>query len=86
MRLLAYANYKNKRLPTEFELEYVLKNSKKDGNFLENNINNVISYRSLKHCKNFFGNLGPGHQVPILSYKNFKSYESSLSEYNAKFM
>ena len=34
----AFARYKNKRLPTEFELEYFLKQSEKKGNFLENKI------------------------------------------------
>ena len=36
MRQWHFARYKNARLPSEFELEYVLKTSKKSGNFLEN--------------------------------------------------
>ena len=40
----AYANYKKSRLPNEFEIEYVLKNTSKKGNFLENNIYEQISY------------------------------------------
>ena len=31
----AYARFKKKRLPSEIEVEYFLKNSKKSGNFLE---------------------------------------------------
>ena len=34
---MAFARYKNKSIPTEFELEFTLKQSKKSGNFLEDN-------------------------------------------------
>ena len=51
---MAFARYKNARLPSEFELEYVLKTSKKSGNFLENKFFKEHSYNSEKFFDNFF--------------------------------
>ena len=83
---MAFARYKNMRLPSEFELEHVLKRSKKSGNFLENKFFKEHSYNSEKFFDNFFGNLWIWSSSPYLPYKNYDSYKDSLSEYNGKFM
>tara|TARA_E500000178_G_scaffold229423_1_gene226039 strand:+ start:51 stop:1301 length:1251 start_codon:yes stop_codon:yes gene_type:complete len=83
---MAYARYKNATLPSEFEIEYVLKASKKSGNLLENKVFKEHSYNSDKFYDNFYGNLWIWSSSPYLPYKNYKAYESSLAEYNEKFM
>ena len=83
---MAFARYKNKSIPTEFELEFTLKQSKKSGNFLEDNFFREISYNSDKYLNTFFGNLWTWSSSPYLPYKNFNPYKNSLSEYNGKFM
>ena len=83
---MAFARYKNQNLPTEFELEYVLRQSKKSGNFLEENIFKECSYNSEEFFDSFFGNLWVWSSSPYLPYKNYKPYKDSLSEYNGKFM
>ena len=83
---MAFARYKNTTLPTEFELEYVLKMSKKSGNFLENKVFKEHSYISERFFDNFYGNLWVWSASPYLPYENYSSYKESLSEYNGKFM
>ena len=82
----AFAKYKNATLPSEFELEYTLKKSKKSGNFLENKVFKEHSYNSEKFIDNFYGNLWVWSASPYLPYANYNSYDDSLSEYNEKFM
>ena len=82
----AFARYKNTTLPSEFELEYALKKSRKSGNFLENKVFKEHSYNSKKFIDNFYGNLWVWSASPYLAYTNYTSYEESLSEYNEKFM
>lgn len=83
---MAFSCYKNTDLPSEFELEYVLKNSKKSGNFLEDKFYKEHSYMSEKFFDSFHGNLWVWSSSPYLPFKNYNSYEKSLSEYNGKFM
>jgi len=83
---MAFARYKNSTLPSEFELEYVLKMSKKSGNFLENKVFKEHSYNSERFYGNFYGNLWVWSSSPYLPYNNYNSYKESLSEYNGKFM
>jgi len=78
----AYARYKNKRLPSEFELEYYLKQFSKKGNFLENKIYHEVEEDS----KNVYGNLWVWTNSNYIPYKKYKPYEGNLGEYNNKFM
>ena len=82
---MAFSNYK-KRIPSEFELEYVLNESRKFGNFLEEHYFKELSYNSDKFVSSFFGNLWVWSSSPYLPYKNYNPYNESLSEYNGKFM
>ena len=78
----AYARYKNKRLPSEFELEYYLKQFSKKGNFLENKIYHEVEEDS----ENVYGNLWVWTNSNYIPYKKYKPYEGNLGEYNNKFM
>tara|TARA_B100001115_G_scaffold183429_1_gene182261 strand:- start:304 stop:1521 length:1218 start_codon:yes stop_codon:yes gene_type:complete len=78
----AYARYKNKRLPSEFELEYYLKQFSKKGNFLENKIYHEVEEDS----ENVYGNLWVWTNSNYVPYKKYKPYEGNLGEYNNKFM
>tara|TARA_B100001057_G_C22808112_1_gene934302 strand:- start:209 stop:1426 length:1218 start_codon:yes stop_codon:yes gene_type:complete len=78
----AFARYKNKRLPSEFELEYFLKKSEKKGNFLEDKIYNEI----VEEADSAYGNLWAWSNSNYLPYKKYKAYEGNLGEYNNKFM
>ncbi len=78
----AYARFKKKRLPTEIEVEYFLKKSKKNGNFLENEYFNEIQDDKFSA----FGNLWVWTSSNYLPYKNYIPYKNKLNEYNSKFM
>ena len=78
----AFARYKNKRLPTEFELEYFLKQSEKKGNFLENKIFHEVEEKA----DDVYGNLWAWTSSNYTPYKKYKPYEGNLGEYNNKFM
>ena len=82
----AYANYKKSRLPNEFEIEYVLKNTSKKGNFLENNIYEQISYDNDFYLDSFYGNLWIWSSSYYVPYKNYQPFNDKLIEYNSKFM
>ena len=82
----AYAKYKNKRLPTEFEMEFVLNNSENKGNFLECKNFGEISYKTKDLTNSFFGNLWVWTSSYYVPYKNYKPFKNKLSEYNSKFM
>ena len=66
---MAFARYKNTRLPSEFELEYVLKTSKKSGNFLENKFLKSIHIIPKNFLIIFSVIFGFGHQVLIYHIK-----------------
>ena len=82
----AFAKYKNKRLPTEFEMEFVLNNSENKGNFLECKNFGEISYKTKDLTNSFFGNLWVWTSSYYVPYKNYKPFKNKLSEYNSKFM
>ncbi|MFL2678821.1 MAG: ergothioneine biosynthesis protein EgtB [Alphaproteobacteria bacterium] len=82
----AYCRFKKKRLPTEFEYEYFLKNNPLKGNFLENKNFEEITINKKNQKENAYGNLWSWTSSYYLPYQGFKSFEGELSEYNQKFM
>ena len=74
-----------KRLPSEFELEF-LKNNQKSGNFLENNIFKEITISHNDSYKNAYGNLWCWTSSNYLPYSGYKPFEENLGWYNQKFM
>ncbi len=82
----AYAKYKKLRLPTEIEIEYFLSKSKIKGNFLDKKEYQEIDYCNSSNFKSLYGNLWMWTSSNYVPYKNYKSYENNLMEYNSKFM
>ena len=80
----AYARYKNKRLPSEFELELALKKNKIEGNFLENKIFEPVVDN--EETDSFYGNLWMWTNSNYTQYKDYKPFDGFFSEYNGKFM
>ena len=81
----AFCRYKNKRLPTEFELELALKKNIKRGNFLDNKIFEPSLIQSEK-SSSFYGDLWNWTNSNYVPYKDYKPFKGIFSEYNGKFM
>lgn len=82
----AYAKWRNKRLPTEFELEYLLSKSKLDGNFLEQGFFEPIPISSQESVSQLYGDLWEWTSSNYVPYEGFESWDEELGEYNSKFM
>ena len=82
----AFAKYKKSRLPTEFEIEYLLGRQKIRGNLLEDNRFSEVDYCNSFHKDCLYGNLWIWTSSNYLPYKNYKPYKNQLMEYNSKFM
>lgn len=82
----AYAHWAGKRLPTEFEWEYIAKQQKITGNFMDNEIYKPISRNDDQEIKQIFGDVWEWTASAYLPYPGFKSVYEGLGEYNGKFM
>ena len=85
----AYCRFKNKRLPTEFEMEFFLQNNKKEGIFLENGCYKAVYFYNEKNKifnNNCYGNLWTWTSSNYIPYEGYKSFRGNLGEYNKKFM
>ncbi len=82
----AFANYYKKRIPSEYEIEIVLKNNKKNGNFLENQLFREVSYKNQNFSSSFYGNLWLWTSSNYNPYKGYKPLAMKANEYNSKFM
>ena len=82
----AFAKWKNKRLPTEFEIEYLLKKSNIEGNFQENNNFETLNNNNSSEIKNLYGNTWEWTSSHYLPYESYKPWNKHLGEYNSKFM
>ena len=82
----AYAKYRNLRLPSELEIEYLLKLTNREGNFLETNNFMEVSYETSNYFNSLYGNLWLWTSSNYVPYKNYKPYKKELMEYNSKFM
>ena len=81
----AFCRFKRKRLPTEFEMEFFLKNNKIEGNFLENRYYRPLNLNN-KRKNNCYGNLWSWTSSNYTPYDGYVSFEDDLEEYNKKFM
>ncbi|MFK7825651.1 MAG: ergothioneine biosynthesis protein EgtB [Oligoflexales bacterium] len=86
----AFANWKNCRLPTEFEWEVASKGITVAGNFLETQsfhpLPPAVQNQNSQGFSQFFGDVWEWTQSAYAPYPNFKSLHGSLGEYNGKFM
>ena len=79
-------NGKKKRLPTEFEIEFLLKKSNIKGNFQENDNFEPFDDDSSSEIKNLYGNTWEWTSSHYLPYECYKPWDKHLGEYNSKFM
>lgn len=82
----AYAHYAGKRLPTEFEWEYIAKKQKIEGNFMDNGFYKAISGNQDSEIKQMFGDVWEWTSSGYLPYPGFDTIYEGLGEYNGKFM
>ncbi len=82
----AFAKWKKKRLPTEFEIESLLKNSNIKGNFQESGNFEPSENDDSSDIKNLYGNTWEWTSSHYLPYESYKPWNEHLSEYNSKFM
>jgi ergothioneine biosynthesis protein EgtB len=82
----AFANYLNKRLPSEHEVEFVLKNTQENGIFLEDQTFKEVSYNNKLLSSSFSGNLWVWTSSNYNPYKGYESLKLKANEYNSKFM
>ena len=81
----AFARWKNKRLPTEFEWE-VASSKNILGNFLEKEKFVPESINCKENISQMWGDVWEWTSSSFLPYPGFKTTEGSLGEYNGKFM
>ena len=81
----AFARWKNKRLPTEFEWD-VSSSKNIFGNFLEKEKFVPESINSKENISQMWGDVWEWTSSSFLPYPGFKTTKGSLGEYNGKFM
>ena len=84
----AFANWKGKRLPTEFEWEVasngLLETDINKGNFVENDYLDPIAHQDGNN--QMFGDAWEWTSSAYLPYPYYKTTEGAIGEYNGKFM
>lgn len=84
----AFAKWKGMRLPTEFEWEAACQQFQAqippEANFVDNNWNHPIPRQNQQY--QFFGDVWEWTNSAYLAYPYYKAEESTLGEYNGKFM
>ena len=81
----AYANYKNKRLPTEQEWEVAAQNMTISGTFFDFNKLHPTTTKG-NQLEQMFGELWQWTSSSYAAYPGFKTPQGAIGEYNGKFM
>ena len=82
----AFASWKGKRLPTEFEWETVVGqySTGTSGNFMESKVFHPMS--AVGDSSQFFGDVWEWTTSSYLPYPFYKQADGAMGEYNGKFM
>lgn len=82
---MAFAQWREKRLPTEFEWELAAQNQDQSGNFVDSGSLHPAPAKS-EGLEQLFGDCWEWTQSAYLPYPGFKAPEGAVGEYNGKFM
>lgn len=81
----AYASFSDKRLPSEYEWEFVSHSQTIEGNMLETNRLRPAPAQG-GGITQFYGDVWEWTQSPFTPYPGFKPAQGAIGEYNGKFM
>jgi len=82
----AFANYLNKRLPTEQEWEIASKNMVVEGTFFDPDMMHPNTTNGDENLQQMFGELWQWTSSSYNAYPGFRVPEGAIGEYNGKFM
>lgn len=82
----AFARWRNKRLPSEFEWEILARRQRLEGNFLESKTYHPRAAAGADELLQMYGDVWEITRSPYVGFPGYRAPAGALGEYNAKFM